>query len=136
MTLWQQISYLEQEAVIIPGSVMDNIVLDQKLDLERYRQAVHLALLDNFVESREIDDREICVSDISSGEKQQICLARVFYHAKQLIILDEATNALSPKNEKLIIKNIVKWVKQQNIILILVSHNKELMTYCDKIITF
>ena len=136
VTLWQQISYLEQEAVIIPGSVMDNIVLDQKLDLERYRQAVHLALLDNFVESREIDDREICVSDISSGEKQQICLARVFYHAKQLIILDEATNALSPKNEKLIIKNIVKWVKQQNIILILVSHNKELMTYCDKIITF
>ena len=34
----------------------------------------------------------------ASGQEQQICLARMLYSDKQVIILDEATSALDNKN--------------------------------------
>ena len=133
---WDQIIYLEQESVIIPGSIKDNIVLDRRLESGFVKQAVHFALLDDFMKKRANGDDVISLNSISSGEKQQICLARMFCQSKQVIIMDEATNALSPGNERMVLKNIMDWIKKENKILVLVSHNEEVLNKCDEIISF
>ena len=48
------------------------------------------------------------------------------------MILDEATNALDDETEKKILDYIFK--KLDNKIIILCTHKKELIKYCDKII--
>lgn len=133
---WKQITYLEQQSVIVPGTVTDNIVLDKEVNDDLKDQAIHFALLDDFIRNRENADSGISLDSISSGEKQQICLARMFYQSRPIIIMDEATSALSPKNEKMVLENIIQWVKKEKKILLIVSHNDNVMSCCDEKILF
>lgn len=133
---WKQITYLEQQSVIIPGTVNDNIVLDKEVNEDLKDQAIHFARLDDFIRNRKNADSEISLDSISSGEKQQICLARMFYQSRPIIIMDEATSALSPKNEKMVLENIIHWVKKEKKILLMVSHNDDVISCCDEKISF
>ena len=64
--------------------------------------------------------------------KKRLSIARVFYKSSKIIILDEATNALDKKNETNIIKTLK--MKYKKSIIIIISHNKSILKYCDKII--
>lgn len=57
---------------------------------------------------------------LSSGEKQKIALARVFYQDKPVWVLDEPTSALDPVSIKKILKSIEECA--ENKIVILSSH--------------
>ena len=68
---------------------------------------------------------------ISSGQKQRIAIARQIYADREILIFDEATNALDEKNEQIILENI-KTLKLKKTI-VLVSHNSENLKICDKV---
>ena len=55
---------------------------------------------------------------LSGGQKQRIALARAFYHSREVIILDEATNALDAANEAEIIEELRRLKSEAMIILI------------------
>jgi len=70
---------------------------------------------------------------LSGGETQRLAIARSLYCSKNIIIFDEATNALDKKNENLIFKTILR-LKKNNLIFI-VSHNTKILNQvCDEII--
>ena len=50
----------------------------------------------------------------------------------QFLVLDEATSALDSQNEKIIIENILKYVK--NITILLVTHRLETLKYCNRVL--
>ena len=56
------------------------------------------------------------IKQLSSGQKQRISIARLFYSDREIFIFDEATNALDENNEKFIIDNI-KELKQKRQLL-------------------
>ena len=68
---------------------------------------------------------------ISGGQAQRISIARALYRDPKLLILDEATNALNPEIEFKIFKNIIQ--KFKDISIIIVSHNDNTLSGCDKI---
>ena len=43
-------------------------------------------------------------ANISGGQRQRLVLARSFYHAKDLLILDECTSSLDRNTERKILK--------------------------------
>ena len=55
---------------------------------------------------------------------KRISIARALYSNPNLLILDESTNALDSESEKLLLKNIIKFMKDKFIIII--SHRKEM----------
>ncbi len=66
-------------------------------------------------------------SNLSGGEKQRILLARALVKKSDIYIFDESLSAIDIKNERLILKNIFKRLKNKTIIVI--SHrfnNKDL----------
>ena len=69
--------------------------------------------------------------NISSGQRQRITIARMIYNSRNILIFDEATNALDEETEKKIIERIVELKKNKTIII--VSHNKENLKKCDKV---
>ena len=45
---------------------------------------------------------------LSGGEYKKIALARLFYHDKDILILDEATNSLDKESEEIVINELHK----------------------------
>lgn len=70
--------------------------------------------------------------DLSGGQWQKIAVARVFYQATPLLIMDEPTSAIDAHSEAEIFKNLEN--AYQNKTLILVSHRFSTVRKADKII--
>ena len=55
---------------------------------------------------------------LSQGQKQRILIARAVYKNPSFIFLDEATNALDAKNEKVIVENLNKFYKGRTVVVV------------------
>jgi ABC-type bacteriocin/lantibiotic exporter with double-glycine peptidase domain len=131
-----KIGYLPQENFIINDTLEANIALNynkDEINKKKIRDVLNFLELDNFVENlpKNIDTLigENGVK-LSGGQRQKVCLARLLYHNKEIIILDEATNALDKVSEKGVIASI-KSLKNKTIIMI--SHDFENLKFCDKL---
>ncbi len=67
---------------------------------------------------------------LSGGQRQKVCLARLLYYNKEILILDEATNALDKESEMNVIK-LLRSLKNKTIIMI--SHDFENLKFCNKL---
>ena len=129
--------YISQNYHILDDTIEQNIVFGiekNKIDYKLLDKVLHEAQLYDFVFNlpfkleTEIGDRGI---QLSGGQKQRICIARSLYLNRDIIILDEATNALDSETENKIINLIYSFKKTKTIIII--SHKKELLNQCDKV---
>lgn len=75
---------------------------------------------------------KLCESNVSSGEKQKIIIARVFYADKQISIFDEATANLDKKSRENIEEIMVK--NSKNSLKIIITHSKDILQYVDQIV--
>ena len=130
------ITFTSQDTFLIEDTIKNNIIFNpySKIDNDQLRFAIDFAQVDKFVEDLP-DGIDYMVGShsrrISSGQKQRIAIARAIYSLKDIIIFDEATNALDEQNEKAIISNIYGLRGKKTIII--VSHNKYNLDGCDKI---
>ncbi len=130
------ISFVSQDTFLLEDTIKNNIFFgsDNINDNKKLNEALKFSNLNEFIE--ELPDKLNTViglnsKKISSGQRQRIALARLYYSSREILIFDEATNALDEKNEQLIINNIYNLKKSKTIIL--VSHNKKNLSNCDKL---
>jgi ABC-type transport system involved in cytochrome bd biosynthesis, fused ATPase and permease components len=129
--------YLPQQSFVIDDTLRKNITLtndnSEAID-KKVIKALKKAKLENFFKAlpegldSKIGQRGM---KISGGQKQRLSLARAFYFNREVLILDEATNALDKKTEKDIISRI-KHLKGEKTLLI-IAHNLQSVNFCDKI---
>lgn len=130
------ITFVSQDTFLIEDTIKNNIIFDtsKRLNIKKFNKATSFAQLNQFVESLPGKFNYIIGSHsrkISTGQKQRIAIARAIYNIKQILIFDEATNALDEQNENKIINNIYSLRKRHTIII--VSHSKKNLEHCDKI---
>ena len=70
-------------------------------------------------------------SQISGGQKQRIGIARALYKKSEMIVFDEATNALDENTESKIIELINNLSQDKTIVL--VTHNSKNLNICDNV---
>ncbi len=109
-------------------------------DRKKIKEALKLAGLEdlpgkyrhglNQVMAKDIDPKES--TDVSGGQWQRICIARAFFRAPNLLILDEPTSAVDAKAEAEIFKNILK--NQENKSTLIISHRFSTVRRAQKII--
>jgi ABC-type multidrug transport system fused ATPase/permease subunit len=128
-----------QDSFLLEGTIKENIIFgsnEKKIDNGKLNQAIMFAQLTQMVNELELGvDSDIGSSfkTISSGQKQRLSIARAFYSDREILIFDEATNALDENNEKNIIKNISNL---NNKTIIIISHNLKNLKICNKIYEF
>ncbi len=71
--------------------------------------------------------------ELSSGEKQRVCVARAIANSPSLLIADEPTGTLDTKNGDDIMELLLKLVKKNKMALIYTSHDPYLTKLADKI---
>lgn len=73
------------------------------------------------------------VATLSGGEQQRIALARLLLKSPELILADEPTGSLDPKNGETIIAHLLDMTKANKTVII-ATHDMRLADSCDKVI--
>lgn len=122
-----KIGYLFQfESLINELNVIENIILPSLiLNKNKIESAKKIALdlLEKFG-LKDISEKK--VSELSSGEKQRTALIRAMINSPKILIADEPTGNLDQDNALLIMNDLKKLNKENNITIIIASHNFEL----------
>ena len=75
-------------------------------------------------------------AELSQGERQRAAICRALLTSPSLILADEATGNLDPKNKGHILDLLFNNVKAHNSTLLAVTHDHELLPYFDRVIDF
>ena len=132
--LKKKVAIISQRPLLINDSILNNILLGAKLDNKKLIEAIDLSDLKSLIKltsnglNSNIGDSG---SLISSGQMQRLAIARALYADKEILIFDEATNAIDENSEKKIISSLLKLKNSKTIIII--SHNKKNFFHCNKI---
>ena len=129
------ITVLGQNPALFSGSLRKNLdVIEQFQDAELW-QALEQVQVKHLVENLEGQlDYELLENgaNLSIGERQLICLARVLLHQKKIVILDEPTAHVDPDTEQTI-WNVVR-EKLMDCTVITIAHRINTIRNCDKIL--
>lgn len=72
-------------------------------------------------------------AQLSGGEQQRIAIGRGVINQPKLLLADEPTGNLDPKNANLIIELLLKMSKALNLSVLLVTHNLEIAHSTDRV---
>ena len=135
---WQDnIGYVSQNVYLADQSLAFNIAfksLEKKIDKKRIEYLIDILNLKDFIKSQS-DGLETTVGEngvkLSGGQLQRIGIARALYSKPNILILDEATNALDLETQDFVIKNIYSEMEKKTILSI--SHDINSLKKCSKI---
>ena len=134
---WRQhCGVVMQDGVIFSESIARNIAVDDgEIDVERLEQAAIIANIHDYVMGLPLKYNTIIGRDgvgLSQGQKQRILIARAVYKNPDFIFLDEATNALDAKNERIIVESLNEFYKGRTVVV--VAHRLSTVKNADQII--
>lgn len=125
-----------QDGVIFSESIARNIAVDDgDVDVMRLERAARIANIHDYVMGLPLKYNTIIGRDgigLSQGQKQRILIARAVYKDPTFIFLDEATNALDAKNEKVIVENLNRFYKGRTVVV--VAHRLSTVKNADQIV--
>ncbi|GAB4347513.1 MAG: ABC transporter ATP-binding protein [Desulfobulbaceae bacterium] len=99
------IGVIMQDVFIFPDTLLANIVLETGTSRERVREIIAATGMERFV-SRLPNGLDTLVGEgnheLSAGEKQLLCFARVLCRDPVVLVLDEATSAIDSATENML----------------------------------
>ncbi|ODQ48271.1 hypothetical protein PICMEDRAFT_51536 [Pichia membranifaciens NRRL Y-2026] len=134
------ILYVSQKQYFVNGSLRDQVIypLNWKMCIEKgdddskIKSILKDVGLDYLVDrfGLDVDGKTDWDSLLSGGERQKLIFARVLYHNKKLVVLDEPTSAISYDYEDI----LFDLLKTRGFTLITISNRESLIKYHDYIL--
>ena len=134
--LMAQLSLVFQDVYLFDGSIADNIRMGrpEASDAE-IREAARLARVDEIVD-RLPDGFATRVGEggaaLSGGERQRVSIARAILKDAPIVLLDEATAALDPENERAVQDALQALAADRT--LLVIAHRLQTVRSADKIV--
>jgi putative ABC transport system ATP-binding protein len=82
-----------------------------------------------------LDRRDHYPVQLSGGEQQRVALARAFVMRPPILMADEPTGNLDTRNGRLVLDLLLQLNQREKATLLLVTHDRELAAFADRIIT-
>ena len=128
----KNIGVTEQEPILIPGKIINNITFEKKYDIDIITKYINILGLDKYILSLEkgletaINEKS---NNVSGGEKQKISILRQLVKNPEVMIFDEPSSALDVESKRKF-KNYLNKIKKDKIIII-ISHDSFINDICD-----
>ncbi len=130
----QKIGFVFQSYQLIPTlTAEENVLLPTELagsgnnDAMRARELLNLVGLSDRLDHYPVQ--------LSGGEQQRVALARAFILRPPLLLADEPTGNLDSRNGQHVLELLISLNRREGATLVLVTHDRQLATYADRIIT-
>jgi putative ABC transport system ATP-binding protein len=117
------VSYVAQQAVMLPGSIDDNLRTVSRLHGMPYDSFLAAQL----VEQLGLDYLDLSkkAADCSGGEKQRIALIRSLLLRPRILLLDEITASLDMNSSQKVEALLLKWHQEEGTSYLWVTHDLE-----------
>ena len=131
----KKIGFIFQHHYLIPFlNVEDNLTLlpyqnGEKPEIVKNRVKEIMNYLDMS------DKLKSMPSELSGGQNQRVAIARALANNPDIILADEPTAALDRHRAVSVVKMLKKITREQNVTIIMVTHDDRLLPYCDKILS-
>ncbi len=134
--LRKQMGMVLQDSFLLSGTIAENICLGtERIEMERMVEVAQLADAHKFIADLPFG-YETRVGEqgvgLSSGQRQRIAIARALYPDPNVLIFDEATNALDTESEMVIQENLEDILKERTTFII--AHRLSTVRNADLII--
>ena len=130
--LWQNsLCYIPQDLYLLEDTIEKNITLsDDKSDKSKLNKSITVSKLNTLITSYSEKIKHVIKNqgiDLSGGQRQRIGIARSIYMNRNIVFLDETTNALDSITEHKILSQLRNSLKNKTIFVI--SHNKDCLIF-------
>jgi ATP-binding cassette, subfamily B, bacterial PglK len=140
-TIWKKkIGYVPQSIYLNNETIKENVAFGEKfenINEKKVLESIKKSSLDDYVKSLPEGINAIVGENgvnLSGGQIQRLGIARALYRDPEILIFDESTNSLDAETEDKFMK-VVSRIKD-NKIVIFISHQKKILSECNKIYEF
>lgn len=129
-----QVGFIFQQFFLQPTlTVLENVILPLKIGgtsgserNKRGREALEAVDL--------VDKANNRATDLSGGQRQRVAIARALINNPSVIFADEPTGNLDSETGQQVIDLLFRLQKDRNITLVIVTHDEELASRCNRIL--
>jgi len=121
-SLRSQLNNIPQSPLLFQGNVFDNLA-----SFGSYSQTEIEAVLYDF----NLDARG-AASELSTGQRQLLCLARAFLRHTQIVLFDEPTGNIDPNTQDFVMRQMKKRFAAQTVVVI--AHRLQTVMECDTVL--
>ena len=123
----KKISYVPQDITFGSLSVFDSVLLGRITYFNYIVKDEDIKIVNDIIHEMKLDKIALKnVNELSGGERQKVAIARALVQEPELIIFDEPTGNLDIYNEKLILDEAKKIVKNKNVSILISLHDLNL----------
>ena len=121
-----QYHYLLSDFTAVENVMMPSLILgkNKKQALENARHILAEFNLENRLNH--------LPAKLSGGQQQRVAIARAIAHSPKIILADEPTGNLDPETASKIFAILVKIIKEKQLSMIFVTHNKDIAQNADR----
>lgn len=130
----KRMAYVSQFSEISRLTVFDTILLGRKPYMKWSVSMEDMELCNRVLERLRIADWKLrYVDELSGGEKQKVMLARAMAQEPELLLLDEPTSCLDPKNRHDVLEIVKTYIDEKKVSGLMVIHDVNLaLRYCNR----
>jgi putative ABC transport system ATP-binding protein len=126
-----KIGYVFQTFNLLPGfTALENVLLGMTFARGRRDRGRALHLLERVGLSHRLTHRP---GALSVGEQQRVAVARALANKPSLLLADEPTANIDPRNQQKIVDLIRETCREENVSLVLVTHSLDVSGQFDRI---
>ena len=123
-TLRRNVVMLAQSPVVFKGNIRDNLNIGLKFSGKDNKSDDELKKIMHFISlDKNLDEKP---DNLSGGEKQRLSLGRILLMNPEVFLLDEPSSALDNDLAESIVDGVVRYSKEKNKTVIMVTHTLEL----------
>lgn len=131
-----QISYVQQNSKLFNTSLLKNLQYGNNMHEKDINELLQKMKLDNIFKNLKNGlntDVGVEGNNLSGGQRQLVHIVRAIAKNNKIIILDEPTSAIDKENTINVINAFKELAKDKT--LILITHDKSLLSHVDRVVT-